>query len=235
MRSKRHRLRVLIRKLISPILKWLYIKYTSKQRSYTYKDMSIEIFPGVFPPRFFHTTHFILEYLQKQDIGSKSFLEIGAGSGLVSIYAAKQKAKVTATDISEIAIQNVKENAKSLDLKITVTKSDLFKKIRKKKFEWIVINPPFYPNNPKNDPEHAWYCGENYEYFHNLFEQIGNYMNEKSHIIMVLTDTAPIKQIIYIAGKNDFIMGVERIKKHLLERSFIFTIKKALQSENLPK
>ena len=153
-------------------------------------------------------------------------LELGAGSGLISLYAAQQKAKVTATDINRIAITNIKENASKNNLSLTIIQSDLFNKIRKKEFEWIVINPPFYPIDPKNDPGYAWYCGENYEYFNNLFENIGTYMNEKSHVIMVLSDTAPIQKIINIAAQNDFIMDIERIKKHLLERSFIFTITK---------
>jgi len=230
MHSKRHRLQIFIRRVTTPFLKWLYIKYTSKHRQYSFKDINLEIYPGVFPPQFFHTTHFILEYLRKQDIEKKSFLELGAGSGLISLYAAQQKAIVTATDISEIAVKNIKENALKNNFSITVTKSDLFNKVRKKSFEWIVINPPFYAKKPTSDPEHAWYCGENFEYFNNLFENIGNYMTEESQVIMVLTDTAPIKQIIYIAGKNNFIMGVEMIKKHLLERSFIFTINRALQT-----
>ncbi len=234
MRSKVHRLRVLARKLISPLLKWFYLKYTSKDQKFKYQDIELDIYAGVFPPRFFHTTHFLLDYLTKQEIADASFLELGAGTGLISLYAAQQTAKVTASDISEIAVNNIKTNAQKNNFKISVIKSDLFKKIRKKSFDWIVINPPFYPSTPQSDPEYAWYCGENFEYFENLFKNISSYMNENSHVIMVLSDRAPIKKIIFIAGKNNIIMRVESLKKHLLERSFIFTLNKGLELETNP-
>ena len=73
-------------------------------------------------------------------------LEIGSGSGAISISLAKmiKKSKVTSVDISEKALEVSKKNAKLNDVfnKIDFIKSDIFEKVDKK-FDLIVSNPPY--------------------------------------------------------------------------------------------
>lgn len=73
-------------------------------------------------------------------------LEIGSGSGAISISLAKmiKKSKVTSVDISKKALEISKKNAKLNNVfkKIDFIKSDVFEKIDKK-FDLIVSNPPY--------------------------------------------------------------------------------------------
>jgi protein-lysine N-methyltransferase EEF2KMT len=50
------------------------------------------------------------EWLLGQDVQGKKVLELGAGTGLVGILAAKRGAKVMATDGSEVVITNIRKN-----------------------------------------------------------------------------------------------------------------------------
>ncbi|MFX1602397.1 MAG: 50S ribosomal protein L11 methyltransferase [Promethearchaeota archaeon] len=56
-----------------------------------------------------------------------SFLEVGCGSGLLSVAAAKTARRVVATDISLEAVRNTQENLirNSLDHRCSVIQSDL--------------------------------------------------------------------------------------------------------------
>ena len=70
----------------------------------------------------------------------KTFLELGAGSGLISICAAQKGAAVTATDINPVAIQYLQKNSLANNVSLRVIESDLFKTIAAQQFDFIAIN-----------------------------------------------------------------------------------------------
>ena len=114
----------------------------------------------------------LLGFLNNQDIDKKKFLELGCGSGIISVMAAKKGSIVTASDINTKAIENVILNAKKNQVKISAIHSDLFNQLPKKAWDWIIINPPYYPANPVNEAEHAWYCGQEHQYFEAVFQNL---------------------------------------------------------------
>ena len=177
--------------------------YLSKPRKYRYKHIAIRVLPGVFHPGFFFSTRIILDFLSTQDLARKSFLEMGCGSGLISIFAADKGALVTACDINSKAIENTKQNSKIHNVEITVTASDLFQNIDGK-FDWIVINPPYYPTKPKKEEEYAWYCGEEHEYFERFFHSLSTFTHAESKVLMILSDVCDLEKIFSIASKNEF-------------------------------
>jgi len=91
---------------------------------------------------------FILEK-QVKKYAKGLVLDIGTGSGIQAQAAAKKKAvtKVLATDIQKKVIDDCRAHIQ--DKKITFLQSDLFKKIPKKRFNTIIFNPPYLPNEPR--------------------------------------------------------------------------------------
>ncbi len=88
----------------------------------------------------------VIELAKKKD--AKNILDIGTGSGAITVSLAKylENVKVTSVDISDIALEIGKRNAISneVDDRITFVKSDLFTNIDKEtKFDIIVSNPPY--------------------------------------------------------------------------------------------
>jgi SAM-dependent methyltransferase len=80
----------------------------------------------------------------------KTVIEIGSGTGLMSVIMAKYGAKkVIATDISKLAVENTKVNIKKFQLENTcdVFESDLFGKIKEKAdlITWMI---PFFSGTP---------------------------------------------------------------------------------------
>ena len=90
-------MRKILKRIVSPILVPFVRWYLRKERKFVYNGITTHIFPGVFHPGFFHSTKFILRYLADKDLRGKSFLELGCGSGLVSIVAAKAGSDVTSS------------------------------------------------------------------------------------------------------------------------------------------
>ena len=191
---------------------------------YQYEDIHLEIPPQVFHPGFFFSTRLLLNYIKQIPLKGKNFLEPGCGSGLISIFAAKQGAKVIATDINPVATDFLKKNSRKNNASVTIIQSDLFQNIPRQQFDIIAINPPYYKKQPKVEKDFAWNCGENGEFFTNLFEQLNDYIHADTQVIMVLFQGCDMKMINESADEHGFLLSCVQSKQNLLERNFIYKI-----------
>jgi|KBSMisStandDraft_5_1062788.scaffolds.fasta_scaffold54914_2 release factor glutamine methyltransferase len=217
-------MRNIIKYFVGIVYKPLLERYLSKPRHYKYKGVNLVIPPEVFHPAFFFTSKLLLHYVSLLPVMGKTFLELGAGSGMLSIYAAKKNARVTATDINPVAIEFLKKNSLANNVTLQIIYSDLFQNIPHQHFDYIAINPPFYKKDPVSDKDYAWYCGKNGEYFQGLFYSLANYSNSISTILMILSDDCDLEMINYYATEYGFKMDKVYTKQNLLEKNFIFKI-----------
>ncbi len=199
-------------------------KYLSKTRRYRYRDIRLQVPSSVFHPGFFFSTHFLLDQIKRWSLQNKKLLEPGAGSGLISIYAAKKGAAVTATDINPVAVEYLKENSRENDVQIDILRSDLFDQIPSQRFDIIVINPPYYKKDPESFSDYAWNCGSNGEYFKKLFSQLGNYIHAGTKILMVLCDACDMEMIKEMSRENGYRMELICSKRNMIEKNFIYSI-----------
>lgn len=218
----------IIRKLFLKIISFTVLPllkiYLARPRTYTYKDICLVIAPGVFHPKFFFSTQFLLRYINTLPLKGKTFLELGAGSGLLSFYAHKQGAIVTASDINETAVHYIGKNQESNAVKFEAVQSDLFQKIKPQQFDVIAINPPYYKRNPITEADRAWYCGEQAEYFVHLFSQLADFINSNSLVLMVLSEDCDLKGIKEIAARHNFYFTEVKRKRIWMEMNYVFTI-----------
>jgi release factor glutamine methyltransferase len=211
--------------LFHPVLKPLSGWYLSKVRTYRFQDITIKVYPGVFHPGFFFSTKILLKYLGQLNLTQQRILELGAGSGLISIYCCKKNAHVTASDISIVALSNIRENATLNEATIRIIHSDLFEHIAPDDFDLIIINPPFYPRDVKSEKDHAWFCGHNFEFFKKLFTQIRQKRTYENRILMILSEECDLIEIKRLA--NEFQLKLELLfTEHVLgEKNCIFLVK----------
>lgn len=79
--------------------------------------------------------------------------DIGTGSGAIAVTMKKEwpQANVTATDISEVALETAKRNAAANDADIQFLLGDLTTPIANKKWDVVLSNPPYIAFDEKKD------------------------------------------------------------------------------------
>lgn len=222
-------MKFIIKKFIAIFIAPVILYYLKNDRIYSYQGVKILVKKGVFHPAFFYSTKLIINYLNQFDLKDKKLMELGAGSGLISFTSAKKNAIVTASDISPLAIKGLIENNNQLGQPITVIESDLFDSITNQQFDYIIINPPYYPKKANSIEQMAWNCGENFEYFEKLFLQLKAFIHTQSIVLMSLSEDCDIHKIKSIAQKNGYRFETCENKITISERHFIFKI---IQSGN---
>jgi len=130
------------------------LKCQREKKKYKIKvlEKTFTVYPNVFSPKYFHDPEFFVEEIHVRK--GETFLEIGCGTGIISIFVALKGAKkIVATDINPNAIKNAKENVKlhKLDKIIEVREGDVYKPIKQKeKFNTIFWNFPWRYTERKN-------------------------------------------------------------------------------------
>lgn len=71
-------------------------------------------------------------------------LDLMTGSGAIAVtFALETSATVFASDVSKLALEVAKKNAKHYGAKVKFIESDIFKGLKKEKFDVIISNPPY--------------------------------------------------------------------------------------------
>jgi release factor glutamine methyltransferase len=122
--------------------------------------MSFLVMPSVFNPKVPRTGEFLASSLLDSNLVSRSHdvLDMGSGSGVCAVIAARHAGRVVAVDINPAAVRCTKINAllNGVERGIDVRHGDLFAPVHGEQFDLILFNPPFLRGTPRDDRDKAW-------------------------------------------------------------------------------
>ncbi len=167
----------LVRRLRRPLTR-LYLRLRYQVLSRRYRRLVLErvgdvpfvVLPDVFNPVLFRTGPYLAEQIARLAPPAgphRRALDMGTGSGVGAVFAARAGYAVTAVDINPEAVRcadiNVRLNR--LEGQVSVRQSDLFSALAGETFDLILFNPPFYRGLPKDALDHAWRGTDVFERF----------------------------------------------------------------------
>lgn len=121
---------------------------------------------------------------------SGSVLDMGAGSGILADRAHEKGLQVTAIDIDPSVVDRLK------DRPYTVLRSDRFEQLGAQRFDTIICNPPYLPNDAPDDEraDPRLYGGpKGYEYIVALIEQAKHHLTPNGQFLFLIsTLTKPL-------------------------------------------
>ncbi len=155
-----------------------------------------------------------LEYLNIKP--TDNILEIGTGTGIIALHAAKHAKQVTATDINPYALKCAKKNANLNNINnIEIIKSNLFANISKK-YNIILFNPPYLPQEKSETSgdiiDCAWNGGESGRETTDKFLNLAPlYLKETGQILILDSSKSKYKKTLDTLKKKGFTV---KIVKH---------------------
>ena len=171
----------------------------------------IKVNPSVLIPRF--ETELLVEktlnYIRKLNFTSSSVLDIGTGSGCISVVLKSEckDLEITAIDNSSKALYVAKSNAKMNKVKINFILKDVFKFNLINNYDIIISNPPYIPENSnvsdniKYEPQEAIFVkGDPLTFYDQILKISQKCLNEK-HLIAFEIDEDYGKDMVKLAKK----------------------------------
>jgi release factor glutamine methyltransferase len=85
----------------------------------------------------------------------RTLLEVGAGAGIASLAAAREGARVVATDRNPHALRYLRDRARDVGLEIGLVRTDLAAGLGR--FDRVLANPPYLPLGPEERDPDRWH------------------------------------------------------------------------------
>jgi release factor glutamine methyltransferase len=126
------------------------------------EGVPLVVLPEVFNPAVFRTGRLLVRAVdawtpppQEMEI---RVLDLGTGSGVGALFAARRGFRVVAVDINPEAVRCARVNAllHHLEDRIEARQGDLFAPVAGDRFDLVLFNPPFFRGEPKDDLDRAW-------------------------------------------------------------------------------
>ena len=143
-------------------------------------------------------------------------LEMGCGTGLLSLHAAKNGAIVTAVDTNPNAVECAKRNAARNNLKIDAIRSDLFDGVDGN-FDVIAFNPPYLPDERRSTSwlERSWSGGiEGSEIAVRFLQDAWRHLSPGGSIYVILSSLGGLTTVLKSAR--------QRYESEMLEEKHMF-------------
>jgi HemK-related putative methylase len=117
------------------------------------------VIPSVFNPKVLRTGAFFASQIDSKLVDRDwEVLDMGTGSGIGAVFAAKHARRVVAVDINAAAVRcaNINAHLNHLEHKIDPRHGDLFAPVSGERFDLVLFNPPFLRGTPRDDRDRAW-------------------------------------------------------------------------------
>jgi release factor glutamine methyltransferase len=117
------------------------------------------VLPAVFNPKLLQSGEFLAQCLSGRLVPpGASVLDLGTGTGIGAIAAARWATQVVAVDINPAAVRCARINVllHRQEGRVAVREGDLFAPVANERFDLVLFNPPYYRGVPRDALDRAW-------------------------------------------------------------------------------
>ncbi len=161
------------------------------------------VLPSVFNPALFFSSELLAQAAAEAAIDEETrVLDLGCGSGILAVTAARRARRVIAVDANPDAVRCTRLNAllNHCEERIAVLEGDLFGPVEGEIFDLVLCNPPFFRGAPRDGMDAAWRADGFPERF---APALGAHLAASGSALMVLSnagDQAPFLGSLGAAG-----------------------------------
>jgi HemK-related putative methylase len=183
--------------------------------------------PGVFNPKLLRSGEFLASLIDSQVVDREAeVLDMGTGSGVCAVFAARHARRVVAVDISAAAVRCARVNALLNDVvqKIDIRHGDLFAPVPEEQFDLILFNPPFLRGQPRDDRDRAWRSSDVAERF---AAGLRAHLRPDGAALVVLSTFGDAPAFLQEFRRHCFSISVPAERRFINERLAVFRLEPA--------
>lgn len=197
-------------------------------RSVRAAGFRLTVYPTVFHPKLFLTSEFFARFLATVDLAGKRVADIGTGSGILALAAARAgAADVVALDINPNAVSAATDNSRANGLgdRVTAVCSDLMSALGPNfLFDVIISNPPFFPGEPRDIADRAWVAGPGYRDIMSLFEQARQRLKPSGTMYVLLSSDSDLHFLGELIARAGFRARIATALSIMIESMIIYEL-----------
>jgi release factor glutamine methyltransferase len=179
----------------------------------------------VYEPR--EDSYLLQKYVERFALAGSIVLDMGTGSGIQAITAARNAKKVIAADINPEAIRQASMSASIEKAQVEFIESDLFENIPNMKFDLIAFNPPYLPEEKNIDDPALFSAKRGTETTIRFINQAADYLNDEGIILLAGSSLASTGRITEALENNLFAYEIMERQHVFFEDIFIWHIAKS--------
>jgi release factor glutamine methyltransferase len=183
---------------------------------------ALVVAPGVLNPRLMRTGEFLASQLEPQLAGrNAAVLDMGTGSGVGAVVAARHARRVVAVDINPAAVRCARVNVllNHLEDRIEVLEGDLFAPVARQRFDVVLFNPPFLRGAPRDDADRAWRSTDVAERF---AKHLREHLTPSGYALVLLSSFGGAAEFLRQLQHHDFELTVAAKREFVNENLAIF-------------
>lgn len=185
------------------------------------------VYPTVFHPKLFLTSEFFARFLATTNLAGKRVADLGTGSGILALAAARAGAAVVALDINPEAVKAATDNAcaNGLGDRVTAIRSDLLSALPPDPlFDVIISNPPFFSGEPRDIADRAWVAGPGYRDIMSLFEQARERLKPSGKMYVLLSSDSDLHLLGQLIARAGFRARTVKTFSIIIESMVIYEL-----------
>jgi HemK-related putative methylase len=130
----------------------------------------ILVLSNVFNPKIFWSGRFLADSLLADPSlvpEGATVLDMGTGSGVGAVFAARRARRVLGVDVNPAAVRSARINAllHGVEDRVEVREGDLFDAVGTERFDRVLFNPPYFRRAPRSLLERAFFATDVVERF----------------------------------------------------------------------
>ncbi|KAF8978625.1 CorA metal ion transporter [Entomortierella lignicola] len=190
----------------------------------------VYIHPNVYSPKYFPESSWYAKNLQ-QIVNGRPFLEVGVGSGIISLHVAKTGSNVYGVDINPDAIEITRKNFEANGLKADVRLSDLYSNLDPEtRVDFIFWNHPWqYSSTIVAELKSEKTFDEGYSALTRYIAEGHRYLNDGGAILIGTSCYANLEAVNSIASRHGYnvlteVQGIEKLEDGTEEVYYILRL-----------
>ena len=176
-----------------------------RSRTFGYLGLTVTVPPDVMPVT--SASHVLGEAVVSEIGPGERVLDMGCGSGINAILAARSGARVVAVDVNPNALEAAARNAERNGVSVDVRESDLFQAVRGELFDVIVFDPPYRWFRPRDALEAA-ISDEGYATMTRFFGEVRPYLVDGGRILIGFATSGDVVYLHHLIDREGFAADV---------------------------